>query len=88
MSKVEIVVAGRPAAVIEDRGLTVAGIDGRYRFRAMLRGRSAGGHLTGHGATADAALAELTRVYKAELAAVKAARRRLAELTAQEGGRR
>jgi hypothetical protein len=70
------IVNGTPDLVVEDR-VTVG--DPKYRFRAYLKGRTAGGMLHGFGPTEDAACADLERVYRRELAAVSAGRHELAE---------
>lgn len=75
MTRSRVIVAGRPDLIVDDRPET---IDRRYRFRAYLKGRTAGGFLVGHGPTEDAAVGDLELVYKRELAAVRAGRRGLA----------
>lgn len=63
-----IVVGGHPQLIIEDR----PGVDDKnYRYKAYLKGRSAGGILTGFGATIQEAAEELRTIYKDELAAIE-----------------
>lgn len=72
----QYVVAGTPDLVVTDRPSAATST----RYRAVLKGRSAGGYLVGHGPTPDAAAADLERVYQAELAAVANGRAGLARL--------
>lgn len=65
-------VGGYPTLRLEDRGPACAT---STRWRAMLKGRSAGGLLHGFGPTAALAAKDLERVYEKELAAVREGRK-------------
>lgn len=75
MTDVQLVMPGRPSLMLADTGAR----NGKYRYRARLRGRSLGGYAVGSGPTQEAAIDNLIEWYRGEIEAVEAGRKALAE---------
>jgi hypothetical protein len=77
---------GNAALVVEDRDLRVD--DGKYRWRAYLKGRTMGGYLTGFGPTWETAVDVLITRYEHELAGIREGRAEMSTRMAQTKGKK